>query len=320
MPATIWRGRLVFGLVSIPVRLHKAARRDRVRFHNVYRPSEASVPEEVAPEEPAFPEAPGRSSKVHPFPRREPAVRDEVPEPEPVARVHHASVGAEPEIPLRKENILKGYEIEPDRYVALKPSEIAALRPRTSTELEIAEFVRLNEIDPVFFDASYFVSPDRGGEKPYALLYRALAETGYVAVGAFAMHGREHAALIRPGAHGLVLHTLFYANEVGREESPAGPNLVSEKELDLAKALISALSAPFDAAKLKDQFEERLRQFIESRAATAVPAAAPNESRQAAPVVDIMEALRQSLAAARKPARSEPSSRPGPRKERRRAK
>ncbi len=303
---------MVFGLVSIPVRLHKAARRERIRFHNVFRPSEIAAPEEPAPTAP--------SPKVRPFPSPEPSIPEEEPEPEPVMRVHHTPVGTDPEIPIRREDILKGYEIEPDRYVALRPAEVAALRPRTSSELEIAEFVKLNEIDPVFFDVSYFVSPDRGGEKPYALLYRALSETGYVAVGGFAMHGREHAAVIRPGAQGLILHTLFYANEVGREEFPVDPSLVSDKELALAKALISALAAPFDASKLKDKFEERLRELIESRAATAAPSGPPSEPRKTAPVVDMMEALRKSLAAARKPAQSERAARPATKKDRRRAK
>jgi DNA end-binding protein Ku len=212
------------------------------------------------------------------------------------------------------------YEIEPDRYIVLQRSEVAALRPRTSSELAITEFVKLSEIDPTFFDASYYVSPDRGGEKPYALLYRALADSGHVAVGAFAMHGREHAAVIRPGRSSLVLHTLYHFNEVGREEdSGADLSLVSENELELAKMLVSTMSAPFDPAKLKDSFEERVLQLIESRAPEVVSRTSA-EVPKLAPVVDIMEALRKSLDVVRKPAQSESSGRAPRKKDKRRAK
>jgi DNA end-binding protein Ku len=180
--------------------------------------------------------------------------------------------------------------------------------------------VKLSEIEPTFFDASYFVAPDRGGEKPYALLYRALAESGHVAVGAFAMHGREHAAVLRAGQRGLVLHTLYHSNEVGRDEEPgADLNLVSEKELDLAKMLVSSMTAPFDPTKLKDTFQEQVLQLIESRASRAVPGAQIEEPKRA-PVVDIMEALRKSLDAVRKPAQSEVSRRAPRKKDKRRAK
>jgi DNA end-binding protein Ku len=90
--------------------------------------------------------------------------------------------------PVEKPRVLKGYEIEKDRYVTFEPHEVASLRPRTSTELEMGPFVRLEEIDPIFFETSYYAVPDRGGEKPYALLYCALAETGYAAIGSLAMH------------------------------------------------------------------------------------------------------------------------------------
>lgn len=217
-----------------------------------------------------------------------------------------AAVGGSAPAPLPKDQILKAFELEKDRYVVFEPREIAALKPQTSSELAIEEFVRLAEIDPVFFETSYYVEPDTGGEKPYALLYAALSDSGYAAMGAFAMHGREHAAVVRPGRRGLILHTLFYAKEVRAEaEYTADVTAVVGKERQLAVSLVQALAAPFEAAKLKSAQEERLQALVESRAPQAVAAAGVEPARAAAPPVDIMEALRKSIAAARKPAASE---------------
>ncbi len=307
MAATIWRGRLVFGLVSIPVRIYKAAQRERIQFHSVYRLGDASATASAA-------------SNVRQFPAQ-PRAPEDAPLPERVARVHRAFVGDESNIPLSKDDIFKGYEVEPDRYVVLKDSEVAALRARSSTNLEIAEFVGLNEIDRKYFDSSYHVAPDHGGEKAYALFYRALVETGCVAVGELVMYGREYAVAIRPGSRGLVLHTLFFAHEVRvNEEAPADLGMVNEEELELAKMLVNARRGTFDAAKLKDKFKERVLELIEDRVRTAVPGGAPNQERNAAPVVDIMDALQKSLDAARKPVKSESAERPAHKKHKRRAK
>jgi len=120
------------------------------------------------------------------------------------------------------------------------------------------------------------------------------------------MHGREHATVIRAGRHGLILHTLFYKNEVrADEEHQTDPALVNAKELELAKTLIHALAAPFDASKLKDTSEERLRALINSCAEKAVPAHGQAEVPERAPVPEILEALRKSLEVARKPPKSE---------------
>ncbi|HLK47518.1 MAG TPA: Ku protein [Bryobacteraceae bacterium] len=302
MPATVWRGRLVFGMVSIPVRLHKAGRRERIRFRHVYRPAAKPEPEE-SPGVPTLEALPPKGN-LHQMPRT--ATAGAAPAREAVALVHSQPVGDLGPEPVEKRDVLKGYEMEKNRFVTLEPREVAALRPQTSTELAIAEFVKLEEIDPLFFDASYYAAPDRGGEKPYALFYRALAETGYAAVGSLAMHGREHATVIRPGRRGLILHTLFYANEVrADEEYDSNPALVSAKELELAKLFVRALAAKFEPAGLKDTFEERLHALIQARAGAAVAAYEHAQPAGRAPVTDIMEALRKSLEMARKPPKTE---------------
>jgi DNA end-binding protein Ku len=309
MASTTWRGRIAFGMVSIPVRLYKAARRERIRFHHVYRP-------EVVDEEEPSP-GPRLVAPADPTPV-------EPDEEAPVARVRHVPMMApeepeEPAAPIAKERILQGFELEKDRYVVFDRAEIAALKPKTSTELAIEEFVRLAEIDPVFFDTSYYVEPDRDGEKPYAVLYTALSDSGYAAMGTFAMHGREHAAVVRPGRRGLILHTLFYANEVRAEgEYAVDASLAAPKERQLAVTLVEALAAPFEPEKLKNTQEEKLRALIESRAERAVPGAAPSPAKVATPPIDILEALRKSLAAAKKPAASETRTSAAPAKRSRR--
>lgn len=314
MAATIWRGRLVFGLVTIPVRLYKAARRERVQFHNVYPIAvgqAASVHVQTA-------DASGPASKVRQFPRQQ-QTPEQAPLPERVGRVHQAFVGEDPNVILNKADLLKAYELEPDRYVVLRSSEVAALRARASTNLEIAQFVGLNEIDRCYFDASYYVAPDHGAEKAYALFYRVLVETGCVAVGELVMRGSEYAVCIRPGSRGLVLHTLFFANEVRvEEEAPADLGMVNEKELELAKMLVDAQKGTFDATKLKDKFRERVLEVIESRA--TVPGRDAGPQRAAAPVVDIMDALRRSLDATRKPPQAEKAGQTEKKKDKRRAK
>jgi DNA end-binding protein Ku len=269
-------------MVSIPVRLYKAARRERVRFRHVYAPE----PELAA---------------VEPEPEPEPETAVEPPRFQAVTPVRETVIAADDEEkPIPRQSILKGYETAKDEYVVFKPSEIAALRPRTSSELPIVEFVRLDEIDPIFFDTSYYVAPDQGGERPFALLAAALARTGHAALGSLAMHGREHAVAIRAAGDRVILHTLFYANEVRADEAWRADAAVNEKELGLAAMLVESMAAPFDASKLKDTFEERLRVLIEARAPTpAAHAALPREAP--APAIDIMEALRKSIAAARKP-------------------
>ncbi len=294
-------------MVSIPVRLYKAARRERIRFHNVYRPERIDA--EPEDDEPTAAGPPPRRGPRLVAPADPSPVVDE-PDPSPVARVHSVPMTAPqstaPAESLAKSDILKAFEVEKDRYVVFDPREIAALRPRTSSELAIEQFVRLSEIDPVFLETSYYVEPDPGGEKPYALLFSAMAESGYAALGSFAMHGREHAALVRPGRRGLILHTLFYANEVRQEgEYATDASLVASKERQLAVTLIDALAAPFDSSKLKNAQEERVRALVESRAPSAVPAFGAEPPLASAPPVDIMEALRKSLAAAKKPAARE---------------
>src|SRR5215469_5519292 len=301
MAATVWKGHLTFGLVSMPVRLVRAARAERLKLRQLYRPKEMPQPEEQEPSTPApvqlrrQPEAqlqtPGElAAKIAP---PSPIATEHVPVA-PVQRVFQAGNNSASIAPA---DLVKGYEYEKGQYVVLEQEELRALAPQTSTEIQVVEFVRFEEVDPVYLETSYYLIPDENAEKTYALLLEAMRETGYAAVGQLTMHRRDHVVILRPGKRGLIGHTMFYPDEVrATEEFRTDTSLVAEKELGLAKALIVALAKPFDAARFKNTFREQLRELIESRVAgRQVTRIEPHEP---AKVIDIMDALKRSLAQA----------------------
>ncbi len=289
MASTVWRGYISFGLISIPVRLFRAARAERTSFRKVYRPPENAPRAAVQP--------PSESAK--------PPVRGAEPELTPVRT---RSLLATKDKVLPDEAVVKGYEYEKDRFVVVEPEELKAAAAQTSSSMEIEECVPLSEIDPVYFETSYYVTPEEAGEKAYALLYRSLQESQLVALAQFAMHGREHVVVLRPGKTGLLAHTMFFENEVRHDdEYVTDLEGISKKELQLAKTLIQSLAGPFEPGKYHDTYRERIQEVID-RKLKNLPAAAPVAIPKPGNVVDIAEALRQSLANLKKPAASEPKS------------
>jgi DNA end-binding protein Ku len=209
--------------------------------------------------------------------------------------------------PVPRNELVKGYEYEKDHYVEIDDDELKKVAPRTASVMEILEFVKADQVDPVYLESSYYVAPDEGGEKPYALLFQALRESRFYALAKVAMHNREHIIILRPGSKGILSHTMYYQDEIRQvEEFRTDTSMVKEKELDMAKMLISALEADFEPAKYHDTYRENVRHMIEAkvegRKVVATPAA------YVAPVIDIMEALKRSLAEKRKPARTATSS------------
>jgi DNA end-binding protein Ku len=167
--------------------------------------------------------------------------------------------------------------------------------------MEILEFVKSDQVDPVYLESSYYVAPDEGGEKPYALLFQALRESKYFALAKVAMHNREHIIVLRPGAKGILSHTMYFQDEIRQvEEFRTDTSLVKEKELEMAKMLISSLEADFEPQKYHDEYRLNLQRMIEAKIQGKKVVAAPSE--HVAPVIDIMEALKRSLAEKRKPA------------------
>ena len=297
MPQAVWTGSLAFGLVNIPVRLYNATSPKDVRFrqlqagtarrirhHRVAEPGpeERDVELDGAPPDATTPAPPPAVEHVEvPAGESRPAVRETPP----------------PEVPY--DEVVKGYEIEPDWFVVLDPSEIAALAPERTRTIDIAEFVDLAEIDPVYFEKSYYVVPAPGGEKPYWLLHRAMRDAGRVAVATFVMRTREYLAAVRPGDAILVLETLFYADEVRdpRQVGVGSPVEPNARELDMAELLLRSLVTAWDPGRYRDRYRDRVMELIRSRAEGAVTVPSEEAGPEAPAVHDLMAALQASLEA-----------------------
>lgn len=206
--------------------------------------------------------------------------------------------------PIQRSDIVKGYEYEKDKYVVVDDEEIKKVAPKTAKTMEVLEFVKASEVDPVYLDASYYLAPDEAGEKPYSLLFEALRQSGCVGVAKIAMHNREHIVILRPGARGILLHTMYYEDEIRQvEEFRTDTSKVQDKELALAKMLIESLLAPFEPGKYKDNYRENLLSMIKAKI-EGKEIVEPASPAHKAPVIDILEALKMSLAEGKKPPQS----------------
>jgi DNA end-binding protein Ku len=196
--------------------------------------------------------------------------------------------------PIPRNEIVKGYEYEKGKYVVIDDEDIKKVAPKTAKVMEIQEFVKADDVDPVFLESSYYMAPDEGGEKPYSLLFAAMRETKYFGIAKIAMHNREHVVVLRPGDKGMVLHTMYYADEVRRsEEFRTDASSLKEKELALAKMLVESLAGEFEPEKYHDAYRDNLRKMIEAKIEGHKVVETPEA--HIAPVIDIMEALKKSL-------------------------
>jgi len=206
--------------------------------------------------------------------------------------------------PVPRNELVKGYEYEKDKYVVIGEEDLKKAMPATAKTMEILEFVKTSQVDAVYFESSYYMAPDDAGEKPYALLFEALKRSGYVGIAKLTMHSREHIVILRPGKNGMLLHTMYYEDEVRKvEEFRTDTSLVKDKELDLAMTLIQSLEAEFEPAKYKDSYRENVMAMIDAKVKGQEVVAIP-QAEHLAPVIDIMEALKASLAAGKKPVQS----------------
>jgi DNA end-binding protein Ku len=221
---------------------------------------------------------------------------------------------------IGRDEIVKGYEYRKDEYVVVEPDEIKKIEPKTAKTMEILEFVKSSDVDPVYFESSYYMMPEEAGRRPYALLSKALEESEYVAIAKLTMHNREYTVFLRPKQGGLMLHTMYYAEEVRELEGFGRPDVeLKEAEVKVAHQLIEALAGPFDPEKYHDDFQENLKKLIQAKleGQELKPVEKP---KKLAPVVDLMAALKQSLAemeGKKKPAASatrtrEPAPEPKP--------
>src|SRR5213083_3189122 len=207
------------------------------------------------------------------------------------------------EVVVPREDMVKGYEFAKDQYVMFSPEELKAMEEVGTHSAEITEFVPLKTVDPVYFDKAYYLGPDKGGAKPYALLARALRESGRCALGRWAARGKQYIVMIRPVEDGLVMQQLLYAGEVRSIKEIEIPKTeVKDAELKLAQQLIEQqASDKFDPAAYTDEVRDRVETAIQKKVEgqEITMAAAPE---QGAEVIDLMEALRASLDKKKTPA------------------
>lgn len=251
MAATVWKGYLSFGLISVPIRLFTAARPKKVSFRQI-------VQETMRP------------------------VKQQLYSPE-LDRI------------VERKDLVKGYEVAKDQYVIVEDEELKKVEPQSSSTMEILEFVKLDEVDPLYFDSSYFAVPEDAGRKPYALLVQAMEDSGYCAIAKLSMRQREYTVVLRPRKGGLTLHTMFYQDEV-RESSEYGRITdveIKDQEEQLARQLIDSLAAHFDPEKYRDEYRSRVEALVEAKRLGKEAEAA--EAPRLAPVIDLMEALQKSL-------------------------
>jgi DNA end-binding protein Ku len=259
MPRSIWTGAISFGLVTVPVKLYSAVNRKTVRFHQL-------------------------NSKTG-------------------SRIQQKRVDASTGEDVAFEDLVKGYEIAPDRYVVIEPDELDALDPKKTKTIDIEDFVSLDDIDPIFYDHPYYLAPAAGGAKPYRLLLDAMRETNKVAIAKVVIRSKESLVAIRPMGDVLGMATMLFADEVvdpDRLDDVPGADEVetSDRELDIAKQLVESLAGDFEPDRYHDTYREQVLGLIERKAAGEEIAVAPAQE-EAAPVPDLMSALKASLDAVR---------------------
>jgi DNA end-binding protein Ku len=253
MAASVWKGYITFGLISIPIRLFSAARSESIHFNQLHKVCHTRI------RQPQF--CPTCEKQVE------------------------------------RSEIVKGYEYEKDQYVLVEEDEIKKIAPASASTMEIQEFVNLKDVDPLYYETSYLAVPEDAGRKAYRLLVETMEGSERAAIAKVAMHQREYVVIIRPRAHGLTLHTMFHANEV--RDVPEYGHLdeikVKPEEVKLAKQLVESLTGEFDPTKYRDEYQDRLQELVDAKLKGREVATVAEPVR--APVIDMMEALKRSLAA-----------------------
>jgi DNA end-binding protein Ku len=221
-------------------------------------------------------------------------------------RIRQQRVNPESGEEVPYEQIVKGYEIGPDRYVTITPEELDALEPQKTRTIDIEDFVELAQIDPIYYDHPYYLAPDTGAGKAYRLLLDAMEEAGKVAIARVVIRSKENLVAVRPHDGVLTMETMLFSDEVIPPDSIEelgslnGDLKTSERELDMAQQLIDSLTSEFEPEKYRDEYRERVLELIERKAQgeTVVIEAPPEEPKE---VPDLMAALEASIASAKSP-------------------
>src|SRR5215218_1937687 len=220
------------------------------------------------------------------------------------SRIRHKRVAEEDGKEVPYEKIVKGYEISPEQYVVLTREELEELDPKKTRAIEIQDFVDLDEIDPIYFEQPYYLGPDAGAEKAYALLVQAMRDERKVAVARFVLRNKEHLAAIRPMGDVLTMATMRFADEVTPPDQldgvfPDDDVKLDKREVEMAKRLIDSLTSDFDAGKYRDEYREELLALIERKAKGEDVVVQVSEEPTPTKAPDLMAALEESLAAVR---------------------
>ena len=211
-----------------------------------------------------------------------------------LSRVKEVWYCAEEDKPIDRSDIVKGYETSKGEYVVVEDEELKNVSPATAGTMEIMQFIREADIDPVYFETSYYVAPGDDVTKPFALFVKALKDTKYSALAKLTMHGREHIVVIRFADDNLILHTLFYPSELHEANKPKlSSTAVSAKEVALATQLIKQLAGPFKPQEFHDTYRENVEKLIEQKK-KGEKITTPAKPKRAK-VIDLMEALKKSL-------------------------
>jgi DNA end-binding protein Ku len=253
MAASVWKGTISFGLVSVPIKLFAAARYSHISFHEVHRECGHRVQQQL----------------YCPYDKRV----------------------------VPRDEIVMGYEVDEDKMVIVDREELKKLQPASSSTMEILQFVKLSDVDPIFFETSYFSVPEEAGRRGYTLLRETMEEMKLAALAQVTMHQRERTVILRPYRGGLTLHTLYYPNEIHDVAGYGKNNATNLKkpEIALAEQFAKGLVAPFRPEKYHDEYQERVKKLIESKE-KGIAAPKPEKATRLAPVVDLMTALKQSIA------------------------
>jgi DNA end-binding protein Ku len=295
MPQAVWTGTISFGLVSVPVRLYPATRRKDVRFHEIDRESGQRVRHQrVAPREEPIELAPEPTWRPDLTVRRV-AERNEAPAPSRQA----SPQPAQSIVPAAE--IVRGFEVAPNRYVTVGQEELAELAPEQTRTIDIEQFVDSSSVDPIYFDRSYYAVPERDHARPYALLTQAMRETKKLAISWFVLRRKRYLAAVRAEGNLMVLTTLFFADEIVPRESlePRPVADLTKREREMAKLLLDTLSGPFEPERYPDDYRQRVQALIEGRAETALKTPTTPLASRSTGVNELMAALQASVNEAR---------------------
>ena len=249
----IWKGNISFALVSIPISLFSATRRNELSFHYLHKKDMSPV---------SYKRFCDTEDTVVPW-----------------------------------EEITKGYEYEKGQYIEITDEDLDKADVELTKTIQIVEFVKEDEIDPVFFDKPYYLEPQKGGDRPYAQMRDALAQSKKVGIAKVVLKSREHLAAVKAVGDMMTLQTMRFAHEIVATDELNLPKKaeISKKEMDLANTLINSMSDTFDPKKYKDDYYDKVMQIIQMKVAGVSPAAPAAKAAGPSNVVDLMEILKQSL-------------------------